>query len=79
MKDTYKKIIMELLSKRTSASVCETSTLKDLGMDSLDFVDFIIDLETEFIVEIPPEYFSIEEMGTVQQITEMIEMLQNDK
>ena len=78
MGKAIKMSIIEILSKKTDVLVNESSTIKELGMDSLEFVEFVIDLETKFDVEIPPDYLSMEEMGTVRHIEEIIERIQNE-
>ncbi len=42
----------------------ESAFIDDLGMDSLDIVDFVMLIEKEFVVEIPDE--DAERISTVQ-------------
>ena len=78
MESNIKEKILEFISKRADCQVNEKSALKDLGFNSLNFVELVIDLETEFNIEIPPEFLSIEEMGNVSDILNMVEKLQNE-
>jgi acyl carrier protein len=46
-----------------------TTTLENLGLDSLDIIDFMFDIEDEFNIRIPDREF------TVTTIQDMIEAL----
>ena len=51
--EKVKKVIMEQLGVSDSAITLEASFIDDLGADSLDIVELIMDLEEEFDIEIP--------------------------
>ena len=53
--DKVKNIIVDKLSVEESRIVPEASFLDDLGADSLDVVELIMELEEEFDLEIPDE------------------------
>jgi acyl carrier protein len=50
--------------------VLASSTWEDMGIDSLSKVEFCMDLEDEFNVDIPDEVMEI--LDTVEEITEYI-------
>ena len=53
-------------------SISETSSFKeDLGVDSLDLVELVMELEEEFGIEIPSE--DLENLATVADVAKYIE------
>lgn len=50
--------------------------ISDTGIDSLVFVQFILEIEDEYGVEIPFEKLSIEELGTISELAELVFHLQ---
>ena len=53
--DKVKNIIVDKLGVEESRIVPEASFLDDLGADSLDLVELIMEFEEEFDIEIPDE------------------------
>ena len=68
--DRVKEIIVDELGVDAEAVTIDT-TLEDLGADSLDAVELIMQIEEEFEVEIPDEVAS--NMKTVKDIVDYIE------
>ena len=53
-------------------SISETSSFKeDLGVDSLDLFELVMELEEEFGIEIPSE--DLEKLSTVAEVARYIE------
>lgn len=69
-----KAIIIEKLNVEESAVVPTASFTNDLGADSLDTVELIMDLEKEFGVTIPDE--DAEKITTVGQAVEYLKQHQ---
>ena len=61
--DRVKQVIVEQLGVDESAVTMDASFVEDLGADSLDIVELIMGLETEFDIEIPDE--DAEKISTV--------------
>ncbi len=53
--ERVKAVIVDQLGADESAVTPEASFVDDLGADSLDIVELIMGLETEFDIEIPDE------------------------
>ena len=53
--DRVKQVIVDQLGVDESAVTMDASFVEDLGADSLDIVELIMGLETEFDLEIPDE------------------------
>lgn len=72
--EIYEKII-ELASDKLSVDKEqikeETSFTEDLNADSLDVVDFVMELEGEFDIEIPDD--EVEGIATVKDAVDYIE------
>ncbi|NOZ04043.1 MAG: acyl carrier protein [FCB group bacterium] len=74
MMDTFEKVkevIMDKLGVEESKIVMEASFVDDLGADSLDTVELIMEFEEEFGIEIPDE--DAEKITTVGAAVEYIE------
>ena len=64
-------IVSEQLSVEAGEVKSDSNFQNDLGADSLDTVELIMQLEEEFGIEIPDE--NAEQMTTVQQAVDYIE------
>lgn len=70
MFDKIKNLISEQLGIDVEEVTMESSFIDDLGADSLDIVELIMALETEFDLEIPDE--EAEKITTVSDVVEYI-------
>jgi len=74
MSDTFEKIsevIADKLGVEPSKITPEAKFVEDLGADSLDTVELVMQLEDEFNLEIPDE--EAEKLTTVSAVVEYIE------
>ena len=69
--DKVKEVIIDKLGIEDSKIESGSSFVDDLGADSLDTVELIMQLEEEFGIEIPDE--DAEKITTVQAAVEYIE------
>ncbi|MCI8520815.1 MAG: acyl carrier protein [Clostridia bacterium] len=68
--ERVKNVIVDQLSVDAEEVTMEASFVDDLGADSLDVVELIMGLETEFDIEIPDE--DAEKIGTVGDAVDYI-------
>ena len=68
--ERVKNVIVDQLSVDADEVTLEASFVDDLGADSLDVVELIMGLETEFDIEIPNE--DAEKISTVGDAVEYI-------
>ena len=68
--ERVKNVIVDQLSFDADEVTLEASFVDDLGADSLDVVELIMGLETEFDIEIPDE--DAEKISTVGDAVEYI-------
>ena len=68
--ERVKNVIVDQLSVDADEVTLEASFVDDLGADSLDVVELIMGLETEFDIEIPDE--DAERISTVGDAVEYI-------
>ena len=66
-----KEIIIDKLGVDESEVTPEASFNNDLGADSLDTIELIIEFEKEFNIEIPDD--QVESIGTVDEAIQYIE------
>ncbi len=69
--------VTEMLFDRVGRQMHETEQIKDLDMNSVDFVEFIMDIESTFDIEFPYEMLSPEDLDTVANVIKIIEDLSN--
>jgi len=69
--DKVKEVIIDKLGVEEDKIVLEASFVDDLGADSLDTVELIMQLEEEFGIEIPDD--DAEKMTTVKSVVDYIE------
>jgi len=50
--------------------VTATTTLENLGLDSLDIIDFMFDIENEFNIRIPDQEFRVR---TIQDMVDAVD------
>ncbi|MBQ6908332.1 MAG: acyl carrier protein [Clostridia bacterium] len=68
--ENVKKIINEQLGINEDEISMDSNFLEDLGADSLELIDLIMALESEFDLEVPEE--DIEEIETVGDVVSYI-------
>lgn len=68
--EKVRKVLAEQLGVDESVVTPDASFVDDLGADSLDIVELIMGLETEFDIEIPDE--DAEKIATVGDAVEYI-------
>ncbi len=69
--DDVKAVIVEQLSVNADEVKLESKFVDDLGADSLDVVELVMELESKFDVEIPDE--EAEKISTVKDVVDYIE------
>lgn len=69
--EKVKKIVIDRLNVEESKVTMEASFKEDLGADSLDVVELVMELEDEFDLEISDE--DAEKIGTVGEVVKYIE------
>lgn len=68
--ETVKKIIAEQLGIDEKDIKLESAFIEDLGADSLDIVELIMAMESEFDMEIEDD--EVEDISTVEDVVEYI-------
>ena len=68
--ENVKKIINEQLGINEDEITMDSNFLEDLGADSLELIDLIMALESEFDLEVPEE--DIEGIETVEDVVSYI-------
>lgn len=73
MLEKIKQIVAENLDKNVEELDVNASILDDLGADSIAVMEIVMELETEFGVEVPTE--DVLQLKTIQDIANYIEKL----
>lgn len=72
--EKVKTILSEQFDVEEDNITMETSIVNDLGADSLDVVDLLMNIDDEFGVEVPDE--DVEKVKTVEDLVNYIEARQ---
>jgi acyl carrier protein len=75
IKQKVNKILIDLIGVEESEITEDASLIKDLGMDSLDYAELVMEFEQNFEMKIPDT--DAEQMGTVGEIYDYIEKNSN--
>jgi acyl carrier protein len=73
--DRVKSVIVNQLGVDEAAVTLDTSIKEDLGADSLDVVELVMELEDEFDIEISDE--EVDKITTVGDVVKYIESREN--
>ncbi len=76
IEERLKEIIIKQFGEGENTVTLETSFVNDLGTDSLDIVELVMELEDEFNVNIPDE--DAQKMQTVGDAVKYIEHTQKN-
>ncbi len=82
--NTIKERVIDILNKLFSDSGIDRDVFEyidlidDLGMDSISFVSLMIELETEFKIQIPDDCMMPSILHNCVQITNAIDLILND-
>ena len=68
--ETVKSILSKRVKKVDIDKLKETDSLKELGLDSLDLVELMLEIEDAFNVEFSSE--EIEKLETLKEVLELI-------
>ena len=67
-----KKVVSEILAKRVDiSSLKEEDSLKEIGLDSLDLVEVMLEIEDTLGIEFDSE--EIAELSTLKSVLDLIE------
>lgn len=73
-----KNILDMYLENADREELSGDADLSDWGVDSISFIQTIVDIEAQFGIEIPDECLLMEKMGTVNKMTDIIYRLINE-
>lgn len=65
------EVLQGLQDKLALSSIDENSRLQDLGIDSLDVVEYLLEIEERYNVEFPPE-----EMANLKTINDLVNLIE---
>ena len=68
--ETVKSILSKRVKKVDIDKLKETDSLKELGLDSLDLVELMLEIEDAFNIEFSSE--EIEKLETLKEVLELI-------
>jgi acyl carrier protein len=68
MKDTLRRYVGEQLLGDGGVAISDDDDLLDIGVDSLGFATFVLFIETEWNIVIPPEDVLLENFQTIARI-----------
>lgn len=79
IKSKIKKIVVEQLKiDLNKIELMPDTNLQSIGMNSIEFVKLIVEIEGEFDIEYPDDKLLITESGTLEQITATVKSCLNN-
>lgn len=69
----YKDEIFKMIKEKTTKNFDENTSIRDLGLDSIDMVEMIADFEDKFNIEIPSE--KINSIKTIKNLLDIIDKI----
>lgn len=66
----YKDEVFKMISSRTSKSFDLNTNIRDLGLDSLDLVEMVIEFQEKYGIEIPTQKMS--QIKTIQDLLDVL-------
>jgi acyl carrier protein len=70
----YQELIVKALKKRgAKGDLSPNSKFKNMGLDSLDLMDMVIQLEDELNIRVPDD--ELEELNTIKDLVDLINKL----
>lgn len=79
MKDVTKEEILDIINDAIEGDAIDPEQLDDdlseLGMDSIKFIQIIVEIEEVFECEIPDSKLLITELNTIQKIFDVLQEL----
>lgn len=82
MNDTIQQQLFEMIAKQAKidlATVKPESTLKDLGVASLEAIELIFDIEEHFNINFPDQQGANFDSDTVQSLVDAVQKALDDK
>lgn len=82
MNDSTQQQVLEIIAKQAKidlATVKPESTLKDLGVESLDAIELIFDIEEHFNINFPEQQGANFDSDTVQSLVDAVQKELDDK
>ena len=82
MSETTQQQIFEIIAKQAKidvATIKPESTLKDLGIASLDAIELIFDIEEHFDINFPDQQGANFDSDTAQSLVDAVQKALNDK
>jgi acyl carrier protein len=70
IEETIINIIKSILD--TSDDIKKDAVIRNLGIDSIVFIQILVNIETQFNIEFPDEMLSINTMNTIDDMVETI-------
>ena len=80
----YEKKIREIISttcelKKDSTEIGKSENLSSLEIDSIAFVELVVNIEDEFDIEFPDDYLTLEKAGTIKSLCKIVSKLEKAK
>ena len=72
IENEVRKLICEILEKSTVDDVTNSDDLQELGLDSLNCIALIVDIEKSFDIEISDEQLGLQYVNNIDAICKLI-------
>lgn len=69
----YKDEVFKIIKSKTNKQFDESTVIRELGLDSIDLIEMVVEFEEQFNVSIPTE--KIKDIKTVGDILSVLDSL----
>jgi acyl carrier protein len=77
--DEVREIIHKFINQEeVKEIICVDTDLKTIGLNSIDFVKLVVEIEFKFDIEFPEEKFLFTEADSIGKICNIVEMCKDD-
>ena len=75
MDEDFFKDLQGILEKKIGRYIKKEEKITDLGLDSVEFIEFIVQLENYFEIEFPVEKMDLSLIGNLDELAILVEEL----
>lgn len=77
IENTVYKKLQHIVEDKVGKYVSSAETLKDVGLDSITFVELVVEIEKDFDISFPIDKLSMGSFESIKELAELVSELSN--